>query len=94
MIIPILAIGLLISAWLMCAGLQPLLTFFTHGELFQLLQAHVALDGPGSGLIGATYYVPAVVTLCCLGAGLFAAWFICWAVASVTSLFSDYWTER
>jgi len=89
MIIPILAIGLLISAWLMCSGLQPLLTFFTHGEMFQLLQAHVALDGPGSDLIGTTYYVPAVVTLCCLGVGMLAAWFICGSVASVVSLLSE-----
>ncbi|MDF3089241.1 hypothetical protein [Burkholderia semiarida] len=93
MIVLMLGIGLLISALVMSVGLQPLLTFVTHGEMYQLLQTHVALDGPASALIGTAYFVPTVVTLLCLGVGLLAAWFICTAVASVASLFFEYWTR-
>lgn len=94
MIILMLAIGVLLAALLMCFGLQPLLTFATHGEMFQLLQTHMARDGSASALIGTTYFVPAVVTLLCLGAGLLAAWPIYMAVASVVSLFFEYWTRE
>ncbi|QKM57773.1 hypothetical protein [Burkholderia glumae] len=73
--IRVIAMGLLISAWLMATQLLPMLRYLAKADIFSVVQAFDALLVPSNGM-GAAYYVPAIVTLFSLGVGLAAAWLI------------------
>ncbi|MCM2547199.1 hypothetical protein ACVCII_01580 [Burkholderia glumae] len=73
--IRVIAMGLLISAWLMATQPLPMLRYLAKSDAISVVQAFGTLLGPSS-VMGVAYYLPAIVTLFSLGAGLAAAWLI------------------